>query len=231
MAKTDTLRSTLVNLANAFVAVTLAPRCASCDAPLESPASGCVCRPCWSIATATPSILWSSDAISIARAGGNFDGPLRDIIHAFKYDGRRSLARPLAALICAASTDGLTGADGAVPVPQHPFRRARRGFNQACDLSARLPLPAVHALWRAHWTTSQSGLNRAERRRNVRNAFALSPLMSQASRDRWLRGKVVVLVDDVRTTGATLNACAAVLSTAGAREVRAVTAAARDIAA
>ena len=180
------------------------------------------------IAAATPVILWSSDVITAARAGGNFDGPLRDIIHAFKYDGRRSLAAPLAHLIRSAGSDVLDGADIVVPIPLHPVRLLSRGFNQASDLAKHLPLPALRALWRAHRTPSQSGSSGAQRRRNVRNAFIVSPLMSRTVREQRLRGKTVVLVDDVRTTGATLNACATALLDAGVREVRALTAAARE---
>ena len=228
MGKTEGIRSALAGVADAIVAVALAPRCASCDAPLDAPTTGCICRSCWTIATATPTILWSSDVIAAARAGGNFDGPLRDIIHALKYDGRRSLARPLARLMEGVGTDVLHGADGIVPVPLHPFRLLRRGFNQASDLGKALPVPLVPALWRVQWTQSQSGLTGAERRRNVRNAFALSPLLSRRGRERTLRGRVILLVDDVRTTGATLNACAIALLDAGVREVRALTAASRD---
>ena len=228
MGKTEGIRSALADVGDAIVAVTLAPRCASCDAPLDAPTAGCICRSCWTIATATPTILWSSAVITAARAGGNFDGPLRDIIHALKYDGRRSLARPLARFMEGAGTDVLRGADSIVPVPLHPFRLLRRGFNQASDLGKALPAPLVPALWRVQWTQSQSGLTGAERRRNVRNAFALSPLLSRRVRERSLRDRVIVLVDDVRTTGATLNACAIALLDAGVREVRALTAASRD---
>jgi predicted amidophosphoribosyltransferase len=98
----------------------------------------------------------------------------------------------------------------------------RRGFNQADDLAQRLDLPVVHALWRPRPTAPQTGLHAAARRRNVRDAFALSPLLVGMARKRLLDARIV-LVDDVRTTGATLDACAAVLKAAGAREVRALT--------
>jgi ComF family protein len=210
--------------------VSLAPRCAACDAPLEQPTRGCVCAACWSLVAPVPGVRWVSDAITAARAGGDFEGVLRDVIHTFKYEGRRSLAAPLARLMRRAAADVLDGADCIVPVPLHAFRYMTRGFNQAADLARHLQLPLVHALWRTRRTSSQSGLTAAGRRRNVRDAFALSPLMSARVRDHSLRGRVVVLVDDVRTTGETLDACARVLiERAGVREVRAVTAAARDL--
>ena len=99
----------------------------------------------------------------------------------------------------------------------------RRGFNQADDLARRLGVPMLRALWRRRATAPQTGLNAAARRRNVRHAFRLSPLLSDARCHRLLEDRIVVLVDDVRTTGATLDACAAELKGAGAREVRALT--------
>ena len=156
-------------------------------------------------------------------AAGDYEGTLRDIIHAFKYDGRRSLARPLGAMVRHAGAEALRDASCLVPVPLHPWRRVRRGFNQTADLARQLELPVVHALWRSRATPPQTGLTAAERRRNVRRAFLLSPLVSRASRSSLLEDRVVVLVDDVRTTGATLSECARVLKLAGAREVRALT--------
>jgi predicted amidophosphoribosyltransferase len=124
-----------------------------------------------------------------------------------------------------AGTDVLTEVDCAVPVPLHLWRRLQRGFNQAADLSHGLGIPVVDALWRVRATPPQTGLAAAARARNVHGAFILSPLLSRRTRDARLVDRVVVLVDDVRTTGATLDACAQVLMEAGAREVRAVTAA------
>jgi ComF family protein len=175
------------------------------------------------------STLWFSHAIASARAGGDFDGPLRDIIHAFKYERRRSLAPPLATLMREAGADVLHDADAVVPVPLHPWRYFGRGFNQAHDLARHLGLPVVHALWRARATPSQHGLTAPARRRNVRRAFRLSPLLRADERHAALHDRVIVLVDDVRTTGETLNACAEILREAGVREVRALTAAARDL--
>jgi ComF family protein len=163
--------------------------------------------------------------IDCARTAGDYDGALRNIMHAFKYEGRRGLARPLAGMMRAAGGELLRDADLVVPVPLHPWRRLRRGFNQAEDLARRLDVPVLSALVRVRPTAPQTGLTAAARRRNVRGAFRVSPI-------RWrvrqrLDGARVVLVDDVRTTGATLEACAAALLDAGVRDVRALTAARR----
>jgi len=174
------------------------------DAPLE----GAVCGQCWTAAHF---------------AAGNYDGALRDIIHAFKYEGRRSLAVRLGAMLRESGADVLRDAACVVPVPLHPWKRLRRGFNQASDLAHRVGLPVVHALWRVHATSAQQGLTATARRRNVRGAFRLSPWLPRAARDRCIEDRIVVLIDDVRTTGATLEACSEVLTNAGAREVRTLT--------
>jgi ComF family protein len=112
----------------------------------------------------------------------------------------------------------LDAADIVVPVPLHRRRRRSRGFNQAGDLAAQLGLPVVAALRRTRATPSQTDLPAAQRHANVRNAFAVR-------RGYDVRGLRVLVVDDVSTTGATIEACARVLKEAGAQEVSALTAA------
>ena len=214
---------------------------------LYAPGAGPVCSACWSrIRRLSPPLCrtcgdplasWRvvSDALAqcarcrrrppaltIARAAGEYEGSLRDVIHAFKYEGRRGLAAPLGRLAATEGADVLRGADWVVPVPLHLVRRLQRGFNQADDLTRELGLPVAHVLWRPRLTAAQTGLSAWARRRNVRGAFALSPFWRWRRRSD-LAGRVVVLVDDVRTTGATLNACAEVLLDAGVGEVRALT--------
>ena len=182
---------------------------------------------CWAAVHRFPAATGGTEA-----AAGPYEGRLRDIIHAFKYDQRRTLARPLAALMREAGRDVLHDADAAVPVPLHWARRRRRGFNQASLLASGLGLPVLHALRRRRRTRAQAGLPAGERRVNVAGAFTLAwryrwpwlrPLARRAGKP--LAGLTVVLVDDVCTTGATRDACARVLLDAGVREVRVLTAA------
>jgi len=170
-----------------------------------------------------PSCRERPTSVDTSRSAGRYEGSLRLIIHALKYDGRRSLSARLGGLMRATGRDVLDEADCVVPVPLHPWRRLRRGFNQAADLAATLDRPVVSALWRTRATLSQTGLTAVGRRQNVRDAFMVSPLLSRRNRHDYVVERIVVLVDDVRTTGATLDACATVLKHAGAREVRALT--------
>ena len=155
--------------------------------------------------------------VTRSRAVGAYDGALRSIVHALKYDGRRSLARPLAALMRARGADVFDGAAAVVPVPLHAARRRARGFNQADDLARGLGLPVLRAVRRTRATAAQADLPAARRHANVRGAFA-------PTREALLvPGLILVLIDDVSTTGATLESCARPLVASGAREVRAMT--------
>jgi ComF family protein len=145
------------------------------------------------------------------------------LVHALKYDARRSVARGLSRLMRERCADVLSGADVAVPVPLHWRRHLTRGFNQAEDLARGLGLPVCLALRRARPTRPQFGLRPGERQRNVREAFRCRRWSRR--RIKAIKGACVVLVDDVSTTGATLRECADVLKALGAREVRTATAA------
>jgi ComF family protein len=195
----------------------VAPICRTCGDPLPS------WRVISSVLEECPRCRRVRSAIDASRAAGDYQGSLGEILHAFKYEGRRRLAGPLAALIRTAGAELLEGSDWVVPVPLHPWRRMRRGFNQADELARRLGVPVLHALWRPKATAPQTALHAAARRRNVRGAFRPSPFLSRRCRQRLLAGRTVVLVDDVRTTGATLEACAVALKAVGVREVRALT--------
>ena len=209
----------LRGVADALLSVLLSPPCAVCRRVLDHPLAGAVCDACWSSIQldATPFTL---QQIARAQAIGAYEATLRDVIHALKYDGRRSIAPRLAQLMARNGHQVLHHADLVVPVPLHRRRRRQRGFNQAEELSRGLGLPVVHALRRQCSTIPQVDLPAEQRWENVRHAFALS-----LCDIRPLHGQVVVLVDDVATTGATLAACAGVLQQTGVKEVRALTAA------
>lgn len=247
MSRTRELRIAKIARAatDAALSILLAPACAACHRLLDHPSRGCVCEACWSsVSLITPPVCdrcgdpvaLASDlcrrcrrmprAIDRGRAAGHYQDSLRDIVHAFKYEGRRSLAKPLAALMRRQAGDLLDGVDWVVPVPLHWRRERERGFNQASDLaraliSAQPRRPRLlHALRRVKHTTVQAELPAARRHKNVRDAFALSLGTHQ------LKESCVLLVDDVSTTGATIDACARVLKDAGrVKEVRALTAA------
>ncbi len=147
---------------------------------------------------------------------------VRAALHALKYAGERRLARPLGEAAAARWREVAVGGDLLVHVPVHAARRAARGYDQA-ELLARaaadsLGLPAAPALRRERATAPQFELGRDRRAANVAAAFRVDPACAPVVRGRW-----VVLVDDVVTTGATLVACAEALLGAGAAAVSALT--------
>lgn len=163
-----------------------------------------------------------------ARAVGLYEGSLRRLIHGVKYGGRIGMARPLGRLLLTAfqahwPSDG-DGIDRVVPVPLHARRMRSRGFNQAHILVRDWPLLGAfdelevlpRALIRSRHTVSQVGLSRRQRRQNVKNAFT-------ATDPENIQGKRVLLVDDVLTTGATVEECVRVLRRAGAKGVDVLT--------
>jgi ComF family protein len=190
---------------------------------LQRPLDGAVCDGCWAsirIARSLDERFDGSHPISWRTAVDAYEGRMKDVIHALKYDRRRSISPRLAALMREAGTAMLRDAGCVVPVPLHPWREYRRGFNQAHALAIHLGPPVRPLLKRIRHTPSQIDLPRDQRLANVRDAFALA-----APGSRLPVPDVVVLIDDVATTGATLDSCARVLKFAGVKEVRALTAA------
>lgn len=221
----------------------LPPQCGSCRAPVATGAA--LCAPCWSavdfierpyceqLGTPFPYDPGEGTLSAAAMANGSlFDrvrsvahhrGPARDLVLALKFGDRVDLAPMMGAWMARAGRDALDGADIVIPVPLHWLRRIRRRHNQAALLArhvaaqAGLPMrPAV--LRRIRRTRQQTGLSASARARNVRGAFAIgSPRTGDFS------GRRVVLIDDVLTTGATVEACARILKRAGAESVNVLT--------
>jgi ComF family protein len=205
---------------NAAMALVIAPSCAACGSMLEEPLAGPVCSACWN-ATITAPLSWrppNSAALDAVMSAGPYDGTLREIIHAWKFERRQGLARPLGDLVHRHCGDALEGADLIAAVPMTPWRQWQRGFNQADDLARCLRMPRARVLARWRPRPAQSSLPSTLRRLNLDTSIFVMP-----HRQQRVRGRVVVLVDDVVTTGATLEACAQALRNAGAKDVRAVT--------
>ena len=148
-----------------------------------------------------------------------YDGRIMDAIHQFKYQGKPHMAKALGPLLASFGREWLSGLSGLLimPVPLHPKRLRQRGYNQSL-LLARHVSAGMRAsldfmsLRRTKDTKVQTGLKKEERRRNVRRAFEIADRKA-------VKGKTVLLVDDVATTGSTLNECARALRKAGSGNV------------
>jgi ComF family protein len=160
-----------------------------------------------------------SRPFSAARAAVVFDGPVQELIHRLKYGKKTHIFRPLALLTSRHLTPFIaeSGAELIIPVPLHRKRLRERGFNQSVLLAGvlakswHLPM-SRNNLRRIRWTEPQISLSVADRTKNVRGAFAVKD-------PTQIKGKRILLVDDVYTTGSTVTECAKVLKNAGAKEV------------
>ena len=184
------------------------PVCARCGRPLSR---GSVCSAC---------AAWEASIDGI-RSVYRFEGVAREAVHQLKYSNLRAIAPSLAELIVPYYSSYAIPGDVLVPVPLHLKRMRERGYNQSALLArelGRLTGLVVNedCLIRQRYTTAQARTrNVAERRANVGGAFAC--------RSRKLSGKRVILVDDVATSGATLNACASALKETGVLSIWGIT--------
>lgn len=199
--------------------------CGRCGLPFASQhaqeAAAALCGPCRS----------EEPGFDAARSFGLYSGPLRALILEMKFRGRERLGLRLGRLLASKWPWVLENCDGRMPVlapvPLHPSRHRERGFNQAERIAEGLreglrqaapgenPRVEIRALLRIRRTPPQTGLSLAARRENVRGVFSVANPVR-------VRGRAVVLVDDVMTTGETLSACARVLRAAGAECVLAL---------
>lgn len=232
-------RAAIVNLARRGADLVAPPVCVACHTPLV--AHDTLCPDCWkSIDFIRPPIcdrlglpmpfdaggsMISAAAAAAppvfdrARAVARYDGAMRELIHGLKFHDHHHGRRLLGRWLTEAGRDVLEGADAIVPVPLSRFRLLSRRYNQSAELAAELSrrtgIPASPlALVRTRRTRPQPGLSARQREDNVRGAFAVPRL-----RAHEIAGRAVVLVDDVVTTGATANACARALRSAGAHRV------------
>lgn len=209
---------------------TLCENCIASFEPVDDPVcavcgrgrGGATCRNCERFLTETGAAF----AFDAARAGAVYGGALRHAIHLLKYRGGENLALPLGAFLAnRIVVDRLLPepvAQIVAYVPMHPKRERGRGYNQARLLAEPVaellgvPLLQSAAFVRIRNTTPQMGSSDRARRGNLRGeTFAVQDEVA-------VRGKDVLLLDDVFTTGATVNACAAVLKKSGAASVRVV---------
>lgn len=206
-------RTSLVPSLTADLPAAPSPACPVCALPVpggiashETGSGGVVCGAC----------LRHPPAFDRTLAAFSYAFPVDRLLHAFKYAGDLTLIEMLAApLIRLASQQPVP--DLLLPMPLHPSRLRERGFNQALEIarpvSRALGIPLVaDACKRMRDTPTQAGLKWRERRRNVRGAFAC---------DLDLSGKKIAVLDDVMTTGATLNEVSRILRSNGAIEVNA----------
>jgi ComF family protein len=216
-------------------------RCLACAESIEE--SACVCVSCWQKmkllddpvcdVMGTPFAydpgqgVLSAQALSHpppwdrSRAAVIFDDVSKEFVHAFKYGDRPEAGLFMARLMARAGRSVIAEADVIIPVPLHWTRLWKRRFNQAAFLAQNIAKAAdkpfdPFTLKRIRATPQQVGLDAKERHKNMRKAFAV-----KLNAD--VKGKSILLVDDVRTTGATISACVAALKAAGAGKVHVLT--------
>ena len=191
-----------------------APYCFGCGAPFDAPVGeGQICAPC----------LTYSPVFSAARAAMIYDDVSKRLILGFKHGDRTHMASAMAQWMQRAGQEYWNDADVLVPVPLHRWRLFKRRYNQAAMLAQHVGQGTGKPVWvdgllRQRPTPTQGHMSREERQKNVKGAFTVNPRYRQA-----MSGKNVILVDDVLTTGATLNECSRVLLEVNANSVRVLT--------
>jgi ComF family protein len=212
------------NLLHTCVSVMLPARCAACE-KAEASYPLPICGHCEAEMTQNPSLQpYSTGNITRIYSCRKNAGAVRKCLHLFKYEGHMNLLSVFEEIIGSSLSENnylQNFADIVIPVPAHPFKRHKRGFNQAESLSSILSSylscslrPRV--LIKTRNTPPQMRLTKSERINNVKGAFKVIDKFQ-------VIGKRILLVDDIVTTGATLDECARELLRAGAGEVWAFT--------
>ncbi len=217
----------------------LPPQCPVCKSVIQE--QGNLCGTCWmaldivsapvcdrlgvpfalpvSPGTASLEALTNPPIYSRARCAVLFNDQARQLVHGLKYRDRQDYALPMARMMVLAGRELLDGADFIVPVPLHWRRLWSRRFNQSQQLAERIGQLAdrpllFDGLTRTRATPQQVGLSSGQRKQNVAGAFSVS-----ARQQERIRGRRIVLIDDVLTTGATANAASRAMQRAGATQV------------
>ena len=198
------------------------PLCTVCGKPFDPLAFATLCAEC------RPSRKNKPPEFSALRSCFTFEGPSREAVHRYKYQGQSSLAELLAQELAnfwmhdCNGTLQIPACDLITPVPLHWWRAYRRGYNQsellANQLSLKIDIPSKVLLRRVKPTRPQVELDRDQRAENVKNAFQADEAMTPL-----IKNKTILLIDDVCTTGATLRECARALKKSGAAAVYALT--------
>lgn len=227
-----TSQQQIATWADSVLTLIFPPVCAACNTPGPLICAACaaqmvkiaepLCERCGrTVLYETPicgRCLGEPPTLQQVRTPLAYKDPVAYIIHRLKYEGLFALAQPLAQIMVASWPDWQTTPSLLIPIPLHPRRQRRRGFNQSAMLAnhigAQLGLPVEEsALRRTKNTMPQIGLSPVQREENVRRAFA--------AQSEQVLAKHILLIDDVYTTGATMRAAAAALLSAGANGVSA----------
>jgi competence protein ComFC len=200
--------------------------CQVCEKPLKYDNAFFLCRNCFEKINNPAGFSFT--------AGGNFisfkkayhccpyEGTVKDLIHKFKYGKKIFLKNAFIYILHILFAEKIASdkIDIITPVPMHHKDEKKRGFNQSCilakGLSEKTGITFQNTLLKLKRTTAQAGLNRAERLKNIKNAFS-------CTKQKYLYNKNILLIDDVFTTGATISECANTLNSCGAGSVTALT--------
>ncbi|MCX4196582.1 ComF family protein [Methylobacterium organophilum] len=240
MTALQAVATALRGLPRGVVSLVYPPTCAGCGGATADP--GAFCPSCWSSLRlieepvcqrygtpfaldlgvgplVSPRAIAEPPVFGRARAVALYDAVARRIVHRLKYEDRLDLAGVMARMMAASGRTLIAEAECLVPVPLHRGRLWRRRFNQSALLARAIAASAgrpcvATALVRVRATRSQVGLSRAARAENLSGAFRVT-----AAEQHRIRGRRVLLVDDVMTTGATGNAAARALLRGGATSV------------